>query len=287
MKPKRAVKLFLAVILTMIMALTANLAWANGVTVLPGTLDPSHTYGMTYGDWGAAWWQWVTLGTTDHHVLRDTTGKEAYLNQPLSNPVFFLGGSWVGPVTRNVTISSSKALFFPIFNWVLSYPEDVPAGTSDALGFIQNKLNSAFSIPGDYLTKPEDLAVLEHGQNLITPTDYIPDNFQKNYRGTSEPFGMYFPSNCFEVTTDSTTLYNPPNGDTRYPHYLEGIHIPTVSDGYWMMIAPLDPGKYDIHILGGGQDVTYNLTVTPLPSTLLFFGSGFLGLLGFRASRRP
>ena len=42
-----------------------------------------------------------------------------------------------------------------------------------------------------------------------------------------------------------------------------------VSDGYWVMLAPLKPGAHTIHLLGGISafgfevNVIYSLTVTP------------------------
>jgi hypothetical protein len=267
-----------AVALMLSLSMTANIGWA-APTVLPSDSKP---YGMDYGGWGAAWWQWVTLGTPQNHVLFDTTGERAYNNQLLSGPVFFLAGTWTGaPVVRNVTVSPGKALFLPIFNWVLSSPEDVPAGTTDSLKFITNTLNSAFNIPGDYLNNAAGLVVTVKSGTITT--NVVDPSQIDAYRGQSAPFSMYFPPDCFEVVSDHSSITGLP--------YQAGLHYPTVSDGYWVMLAPLDVGQHEIHILASGiygnyQDVTYNLQVTPLPTTLLFFGSGLLGLLGLRASRR-
>lgn len=272
MKGIRLGKLLVTAGLVLSLSLVANLCWA-APTVLPSDTKP---YGLNYAQWGASWWQWVTLGTKDHHVLRDSTGAEAHLNQPLASPVFFLGGSWVGPVTRNVTVSAGKAFFFPIFNWVLTSPEDVPAG-QDPLTFITNTLDSAFNIPGDYLDDPYGLNVFVDGKNLIDHANI------KAYRGQSAPFSMYFSPDCFEVTSDTSPITGLP--------YQAGLHYPNISDGYWVMLAPLDVGQHEIHVTASGkwgdyQDVTYKLTVVPLPTTLFLFGSGLLSSLGLRISRR-
>jgi hypothetical protein len=273
----RLVKLLGIVALVASLAMVANLGWA-APTVLPSSSKP---YGMDYGGWGASWWQWVVLSRPDNHVLYDTTGERAYNNQPVASQVFFLGGSYAGPVTRNVTVAPGKAFFFPIFNWVLSYPEDIPAGTPDPLKFITDTLNSAFSIPGDYFNDSAGLVVTVKS-GAVTTNVVDPANINA-YRGQSQPYSLYFAPDSFTVLNDISPITGLP--------YAAGLHYPSVSDGYWVMLAPLELGKHQIHILASGiygnyQDVTYNLTITPLPATLIFFGSGLIGLLGLRLQRR-
>jgi hypothetical protein len=281
MKRTSSLKLIGAVTLALMLALSANLVWANSVQVSPSNSNP---YGMDYGQWGAAWWQWVVLSTPDNHVLYDTTGQFAHNNQPVDGSVFFLGGTYTGTaVTRNVTVSAGKAFFFPIFNWLLSFPEDVPAAyrTSEAAaeGFIRDTLDTALKIGGDYLANDAGLRVLVDGVDVL---DHSP-GFSFRYRGTSPAFSIYFAPDSFTVLKDSSGI----TGES----YQAGLHYPSVSDGYWVMLGPLDLGMHEIHILASGnyglyQDVTYELNVVPLPSTLLLLGSGLLGLLGIRRSRQ-
>ncbi len=67
----------------------------------------------------------------------------------------------------------------------------------------------------------------------------------------------------------------------------EGIYFPCVSDGYWVKIDDptfLSLGAHTLQFFaqdGFTQDVTYKITITPLPGTLLLLGTGLLGLLGF------
>ena len=47
-----------------------------------------------------------------------------------------------------------------------------------------------------------------------------------------------------------------------------GTYGPAISDGYWLMLAPLSAGSHTVHFRGvaaGGfeTEVTYNLTVAP------------------------
>jgi len=52
---------------------------------------------------------------------------------------------------------------------------------------------------------------------------------------------------------------------------LPGVYTPDVDEGYYLMLAPLSPGKHTIHFtgnnvdLGYSVDTTYNLTVQKAP----------------------
>jgi hypothetical protein len=252
----------LVVALTLALAIPANLAWAKNsdpqlcpphsqkIDPNPGVLAPnSKPCGMDYGEWGAAWWQWVILGTKDNQVLFDTTGEFAQVNQILSGSVFFLAGTWTGTaVVRNVTVPAGKAFFLPIANWVLTYPEDVPPANrnseKEAEAFIRKTLNENFNG-----SKAEELVCIVDG---------VPVKHPKTGRAQSPAFSMYYPPGCFEVEVDASLI----TGD----RYQVGLHYPTVSDGYWVMLAPLPVGQHTIQIQAGPpgslwQDVTYNLTV--------------------------
>ena len=71
--------------------------------------------GLSYGEWGAAWWQHMFSIPAATNPMLDTTGANALIDQ--SGPVYFLAGTFGGgEATRTVTIPSGKALFFPIVN---------------------------------------------------------------------------------------------------------------------------------------------------------------------------
>lgn len=79
-------------------------------------------FGMSQGDWGAAWWQWamsmpISFDEVDPiiHPFNDPTG-EACGNGQGDGPVFFLAGTWIGPVERRCKVPAGQALFFPIIN---------------------------------------------------------------------------------------------------------------------------------------------------------------------------
>jgi hypothetical protein len=237
MKNTNKYRVLVAVVLAMALSVAVNLAWAD-TTVLPSADSP---YGMNYAQWGATWWQWVVSSRFDNQVLLDTTGKYAHENQLDSSPVFFLGGTWTGaPVTRTVNISASQALFFPIFNWIQTYPDDVPAASRTSLAtaeaYMQTTLDNALKIGGSYLTSINQLVVKVDGTSVLNYSGNNPADFYSRYRGTSGPFSMYYPSDSYEVTND----VNSNDGQ----HYTAGLHYPCYSDGYWVMLAPLSLGKH-------------------------------------------
>lgn len=84
----------------------------------PGVLPPqSYPYGRSYGEWSAAWWQWVfnlpvsTDGTTTHPLF---VAGDIDCSYGQSGKVWFLGGTYVvnpdpngnfaGTATRACTI---------------------------------------------------------------------------------------------------------------------------------------------------------------------------------------
>jgi hypothetical protein len=71
-------------------------------------------FGLTYGDWSAAWWQYVLSTPTGTNPVLDTTGTNCAVGQS-SGPVFFLAGAaTTDPVTRTCTIPAGKALLVPM-----------------------------------------------------------------------------------------------------------------------------------------------------------------------------
>ena len=57
----------------------------------------SSPHGQTYGEWAADWWKWALEAPASAHPLLDATGENCGVNQ--SGQVWFLAGSFVGPVT--------------------------------------------------------------------------------------------------------------------------------------------------------------------------------------------
>ncbi|MDQ4017440.1 MAG: hypothetical protein M3129_02735 [Thermoproteota archaeon] len=81
----------------------------------PGVYPPgSAPYNLTYGEWGAKWWQWVLSLPQDINPLIDQTGE--HCAQAQSGPVWFLAGTFGGSAERTCTIPEGKAILFPVLN---------------------------------------------------------------------------------------------------------------------------------------------------------------------------
>src|SRR5262249_33125691 len=65
----------------------------SGARGNPGVLPPSsNPYGRSYGEWGAAWWQWALSLPLSESPLNDPTGAHIAAGQ--SGPVWFLSGTF-------------------------------------------------------------------------------------------------------------------------------------------------------------------------------------------------
>jgi hypothetical protein len=229
---------------TAILSCGAPLARAGGGNEgNPGVLPPqSHPYGKSYGEWSAAHWQWTYSLPVDHHPLTDTADVSA----GQSGPVWFLGGTWapttdlngnlVGNADRQVTIPAGKALFFPIIDAEQSLAE---GGTSEA----------------DCRAVANGFA--DHATGLSCTIDGRAVEHLSAYR-TESPFFPFGPL--------------PANNLLGLP---EGTTSSAVSDGYFVMVAPLSPGQHTIHFTSAfvfttaadgfdfsfSLDITYHITV--------------------------
>jgi len=193
--------------------------------------------GMSYGDWSAAWWQYILLFTNDVSPYADTTGQ--YCNEGQGGPVFFLVGGPVNPTTRSCTIPAGKALFVPIINVECSSVE-----TDGFQGRNAQEARACAALWNDGTDR----------KNLMFTIDGIKVKHLGDFRMQS-PF-YYF--NMMPATNNFLGV----NATEGY----------SVSDGYWVMVKPLSPGTHVIHFKGAWvsgpgagavQNVTYNLTVTP------------------------
>lgn len=209
------------------------------------------TAGRTYGEWSAAWWQWVFSIPAPNPQLAQ---GELDCSVHQSGAVWFLAGSptGAGGFERSCDIPRGKALFFPVLNAIFTNgPGEAftVAEKRDQLGRLLDDTDPGpfadFGFPG---TRACDLTATLDGQPL---TFFVPDA-----RVQSPPF-----------VTDTG------DGASGFP---AGIVDPeAISDGFWVMMPPLAPGEhalhfsgrycefdsFDTHPLAGGVDITYHLTV--------------------------
>ena len=210
----------------------------------PGVLPVgSNAYGMSYGEWSAAHWQWLFSMPVDAHPLFDT----ADVSEGQEGHVWFLGGTFtlivegstiIGSVTRDCDIPTGKALFFPLI--------DVETSTFESGLVTEEEMRADADFWAD-LIDPESLFCEVDGtalQNL------------ENYRVQSPLF---------------TIGPLPANNVVGVPEGTIGL---VVGDGYFVMLAPLSVGTHTLHFGGAVDaldvfgflfilDITYNLTVVP------------------------
>jgi len=188
------------------------------------------TFGATYGEWSARWWQWLLSIPAAVNPNLDTTGANCAQGQ--EDDVWFLAGTFGGTVTRTCTIPAGKPIFFPLINNLVFKPlgqETLLDLRHQAAGLI------------------DDVTVLQATIDGVAV---------QNLSG-------------FRVRAPSFTVIAPPKGLVP-PGQLSvpGNTDPIVSDGYWLLLSPLPVGPHVIHFhaeTSGGfaLDVTYQLTIGP------------------------
>ncbi len=238
--------LWLAVVAASLMLSTATEGLAaNKGKSNPKVLPPqSRPFGLSYGEWSAAWWQWAFSLPVDAHPLFDTADCSA----GQTGQVWFLGGTFsvieiepgviLGEADRTCTVPSSKALFFPLVNVETS------------------------TIEGNGETEEELRAAAEFFADFIVPDSLFCEVDGKAVKNLSQ-FRVQSPLFTIGPLPDNNILGAP-----------EGSTSPSVSDGVFVMLAPLSVGTHTLHFGGaidlteiGGpvfiQDITYQITVVP------------------------
>jgi hypothetical protein len=147
--------------------------------------------------------------------------------------VFFLAGTTVGSAQRVCTVPSDKAILVPILNDVCSFAEYPKYKTESELRNCPITGENGGTVQGTV-----------DGQSILNLDGYRVQ------------------SPLFNVTFADHNIFGAPSGKTQ-----------AVSDGWWIFLQPLAPGKHEIHFNGvlaanpatGTQsfanDVTYNLLV--------------------------
>ena len=206
----------------------------------------SHAFGKTYEEWSAQFWKWEYSLPASHHPLFDT----ADCNTGQSGKVFFLGGTFTtiqvgievsGTANRKCRVPAGKAIFFPIINNECSQVE--------GNGSTHDVLLACAKMPIDAVT------------NLEAEIDGVSINNLGRYRAQSPlfTFGPLPSDNILEVSGIPDTV---------------GKTSPSVSDGYYLLLAPLSVGRHELHFSGKlelgnpvnfifEEDITYHLTIVP------------------------
>lgn len=241
----------------LLVASVVPVAQADDPGKSPVLASEARPYGMSYGQWSAAWWQWALRPPFSQGALTDETGEDCGKGQV--GPVWFLAGvaNSSGTVVRNCKVPAGKALFFPVLNGEWE--------------------NEGFDTP----QKVEYLRFLVKGA--------IDDTSERNASLDGKPLPMYrVTSPVFFYTMDATdNQYGLKCTGTLHPTCKDGADktvpwaglictggpknqcfaYPAVGDGYYVMLAPLSPGEHSVHFggkfnsTGWTLDITYNLTI--------------------------
>jgi hypothetical protein len=127
-----------------------------------------------------------------------------------SGPVWFLTGTLKGPAERSCTIPADKAILFPIIN--------VEASSAEGDGTTEEALAARVKFEMDQIT---DMRATIDGTNVEK---------LRQYRIQSPLFNVTLPAdNVLGVPAQITKM---------------------MSEGYWLFLKPLEPGKYDLNSFG-------------------------------------
>jgi hypothetical protein len=194
-------------------------------------------FGNTYISWCEAWVKHIYSIPCDQHPLVATDVNTNEIVQ--EGPVFFLHGTIGGTVNRAVTIPQGKGIFFPVLNYTATYPCHMYPGFKPAPG---QSLQDFLQINAS--------TMVNQAANMSVSLDGVRINDVMPYRFTTPMF--YFNASPELTCADPC---------------ITGELQPGLSDGYWIMLKPLSPGKHTLHYrgsypkVGWVMDVTYEIEV--------------------------
>lgn len=188
--------------------------------------------GRTVAQLSTDWWQWAMSIPAEVNPVRDPTGANCGTAQ--QGAVWFLaGGFGSSKIKRTCVVPANKSLFFPVVNMVY-----YPARGNDAYTCGQAKASAALNNDSAM-----DLFVELNGAALEDV---------KKYRVATDK--------CFDI------FERVPPERRPYTAY------PSASDGYWVLLKPLQRGRYTLKFGGRYnqqssaygrmiQDIEYELVV--------------------------
>ncbi len=190
----------------------------------------SLVYQHTYQEWVAQFSLWAFTLPPETHPFFDETGMSVAVGQ--SGPVWFLVGAFneSGQVVRNCEIPHDTALLIPLI---------------DTQCF-------NFDLFGEPLSEAALAICAKDIIDLVTNVSLTID-------------GIPIPVSQFRVSSGLVDLSLSDNNIFGLP----AGHGSLVSDGYYVILEPLKVGTHTVHFtgnfsdIGWGQDVTYNITVSP------------------------
>lgn len=221
-----------------LLLLTLTVGTAAEAQVVP---NDAIVDGKTIGEWSAEWWKWLLPIPIAQNPARDPDGSRANTAQP-NGSVFLLtkGYQWNVRGTRTFTVPEDKYLFVPLLS---NYNDCIDTPPPCEVEQLRD------------LTK----ASVDLINELHATIDGVPVSDLFSHRAVSPVFGINF------VSADNLL-------SDGLGHPFVGLDDPMVSDGYYLMIAPLPPGSHVINFGGTVgppvnlfQDMTDFITVIPVP----------------------
>lgn len=236
MNPKYPVFRFLAaVVLGIALLATASTVFAHEGDAKPRIYPPNSTpFGMTYGDWAAAYLQYqFSLPVSGNPSF---AGGDCNVGQR-SGPVFFAPVSFGAPLTLSCTIPASKAIFIVVIAAECSTLEPPPFHGSNP-----QELRECAGAGADGV-----------GLNTLKVTiDHSRISHLERFRAQSPYYDFVMPAEDNILGQAGVTSGS------------------AVVDGYFLMLKPLSPGTHVVHFegtfvsgpsAGFSASTTLNLTV--------------------------
>lgn len=193
-------------------------------------------HGKTIGEWSAAWWQWLAgIPEDGSHPFIDLSG--AYCARDQDEAVFFLPGSLIvfvingNPVPQTQCVVPCGKPILLAISWALMWaPGDCePERMEDCVALARSTVDQVTSVEAT--------------------VDGVPIPCPENHRVASPVFDF--------------TLPPPPNLFSLD----EPLTRKGVSDGHWLLLKPLPPGRHTIllTLFVGGEELPllHELTVAP------------------------
>lgn len=180
----------------------------------PGVWPPnSKPGGKTYGEWSGVWWAWALNQPLSHNPIVDLTGQDAHWGQSEfvseEEEMFFLVGTYGEAAERACSVPAGKSILFPIENeaYLLNLPTDT-----------EEEARRCIRVEADHVATME---VTVDGRAL---------GGLRNYRFQSPGF--------FAVNLDPQ--------EPLWPGVVLPADCPTVADGYWICLEPLENGEHTV-----------------------------------------
>ena len=180
----------------------------------PMVIPPqAHPHGRTYGEWSMAWWQWLWSAPVAENPGLDETGD--FVDYGQSGAVWFIAPNYGGVSERYATIPPGKMLFIDVaadFEATLIGSGETEAEMRALAAWVIDNIQSIELVIDGVAV--ENLAAYR----VVSPEMFsftLPEDNMIQFFGYDAPAGTYYPA---------------------------------ISDGYFVMLAPLSAGEHTIYI---------------------------------------